>query len=769
MISLDDLIVPQTKDQMLEVLLEAMQGVGQIFQVGVDGAPPLGTGDLVVAGSPLQAYDVLIAIVDGGSTSTLGIQWSLDGGKSWSSTPGTATQSSGGSSPWVMQLLDYRASNAPTGLTLTFSDGYAPITGSWIAGESYGFATAVPTYSLTDFYTGSDQRTLLEADAQVDADFSTMISTVTAGGFTGLATLPWLQLLAFQIYGLMPKLALPTIGQVELNDGGGAGPFTLQPGQPIVQAESGNVYQGAVSAPAVVPKLHSIRMLVQASNPGSGYNDPSDELTSLITSLPGVSVINVLGSNLGAAPWLATTGYLAGALVRPPGGNAFVYGAQTGGTSSAVLPAFPTSIGQTVNDNGITWVCYGVDTAANSYVQSGQGAAPGAAFAQQNGVISEVASIVVQMSTGGFCGSAQITVSVDGGLTFGAPITLPQMNGLTAAAGILPNWAPNTVTALDAEVYPLTKNGFFFEATDIGAGPHQTGGAEPAWPANVGGTVVDGDITWTNVGAGRAILTIDGVGAVPVPVASGADPNLAGTVWLGFIDGAGGSFGNPAQAAAFYPNDVYTWTTDWATQYGSDAETAAQLALRCQQQWPSLAMGFPIPEIEGWAKKASDEVVIASASIDPAGTGVINLFVASASGPVSAAGLAAVEQYVSPRLGAVSLGLNGVPTGLAYTVQSQEITLSGTITFTGSSQAAVNQQLAAALNAYALIIGVGNEQGTVVIRYSQLLAILQGLPGVTNNQGYVEAFTADGGAVDIVLNSGYLASFNLAGLNLVQA
>lgn len=75
-------------------------------------------------------------------------------------------------------------------------------------------------------------------------------------------------------------------------------------------------------------------------------------------ALAGLSYVSC---NANAAAWAAATPYGAGAEVRPvAGNNGFCYYTIAGGTSGGAEPAWPTTIGNTVVDGTVTWICMGV-------------------------------------------------------------------------------------------------------------------------------------------------------------------------------------------------------------------------------------------------------------------------------------------------------------------------------------------------------------------------------------------------------------------------
>lgn len=73
-----------------------------------------------------------------------------------------------------------------------------------------------------------------------------------------------------------------------------------------------------------------------------------------------------------ADQWAADTAYSAGDTVKPTSENGYIYKATVGGTSDSSEPTFPTTIGDTVVDNGVTWECWSVNV-SESEIASGNG------------------------------------------------------------------------------------------------------------------------------------------------------------------------------------------------------------------------------------------------------------------------------------------------------------------------------------------------------------------------------------------------------------
>lgn len=64
-------------------------------------------------------------------------------------------------------------------------------------------------------------------------------------------------------------------------------------------------------------------------------------------------------ANSWGTQWAGTTAYVAGQIVIPTVANGFVYQCVVGGTSGNSQPTWPTIVGESVSDSGVTWSCLG--------------------------------------------------------------------------------------------------------------------------------------------------------------------------------------------------------------------------------------------------------------------------------------------------------------------------------------------------------------------------------------------------------------------------
>lgn len=85
---------------------------------------------------------------------------------------------------------------------------------------------------------------------------------------------------------------------------------------------------------------------------GTGYTANGLALSS--------KTLAVTAANSWGTQWAATTAYAKGDVVRPTAGNGYLYRAQGAGTSGGSQPTWPTTVGATVVDSGVTWTNVGV-------------------------------------------------------------------------------------------------------------------------------------------------------------------------------------------------------------------------------------------------------------------------------------------------------------------------------------------------------------------------------------------------------------------------
>lgn len=281
--TLDALLKAPTKEALRETLLKELQGIGFTRQSGFS------PGAVTLTGQPNNAYQVRVEVLSSGNLGVATFRWSTDGGLTWSvalTVPVSGTFAIPG-----------------TALVIAFTDGPSGSGSSFLVGDVFAIDTRVPVLQATAWQTGSVPLSLVENDAAVLEDVYALARVLAAGGFLDTASGPWLELLAFNVYGLVKFPGVTTVGTVRLTDLANGGPFTVSDGQVTVQAASGQRFTNVGSF--TLPQGGFVDVTFRAEQPGAAYNVGNNTITSLVTALPGV-----LPSNppLPSGTWVTTQG-----------------------------------------------------------------------------------------------------------------------------------------------------------------------------------------------------------------------------------------------------------------------------------------------------------------------------------------------------------------------------------------------------------------------------------------------------------------------------
>jgi uncharacterized phage protein gp47/JayE len=166
-------------------------------------------------------------------------------------------------------------------------------------------AAADPSFPVTSWREGDVARTLTEIDAKSLSELSLLIAAIAAGGYRTTAKGAWLRLLARENYDLEFNAAQVTAGDVVLTDAGGAGPFTITPGQLWFASASGLRFQSANTDNLLLPQGGTVAVPVRAESPGAAFNVANGTITTMLTPLPGVTCSNPAG---GSGTWIMAQG-----------------------------------------------------------------------------------------------------------------------------------------------------------------------------------------------------------------------------------------------------------------------------------------------------------------------------------------------------------------------------------------------------------------------------------------------------------------------------
>lgn len=124
------------------------------------------------------------------------------------------------------------------------------------------------------------------------------------------------------------------------------------------------------SAPNIDFISDTIKIMLTTSSytPNYATHDYKDDVTNEVSGTGysaggatlGTKALTVTAANSFATTWATATAFTAGKIVRPTSGNTYLYRCSVAGTSHASTePTWPTTVGATVTDNGITWTNVG--------------------------------------------------------------------------------------------------------------------------------------------------------------------------------------------------------------------------------------------------------------------------------------------------------------------------------------------------------------------------------------------------------------------------
>lgn len=157
-------------------------------------------------------------------------------------------------------------------------------------------------FQLTDWNSGSIQRTFLESASAIGADVASLVTEVANFCYNRYATGGALREYSRSSYGNTPGLAVKTKGPATLASTA-ASAYTLQVGQLIASTDNDVDFTNVTGG--VLPANGTLVLQWEALLGGSGGNVPNNAIKRLKTPLAGVTVSNPAGLS---GIWYTTSG-----------------------------------------------------------------------------------------------------------------------------------------------------------------------------------------------------------------------------------------------------------------------------------------------------------------------------------------------------------------------------------------------------------------------------------------------------------------------------
>lgn len=174
-------------------------------------------------------------------------------------------------------------------MTATLEELVTPMTVAE-AQESVYTALAVRGVQTTGWKPGGVVRTIIAALAIILAAFSQLQAALARSGFLDLARGAWLTLLARYVYGVERDLGTFASGTILATNAGG-GVYSGTAGDLIVANGNGKTYRNT-AAYSIAALATNVEIAVEAVEIGSASTSLAGDITTLVTTLNGVTVTN---------------------------------------------------------------------------------------------------------------------------------------------------------------------------------------------------------------------------------------------------------------------------------------------------------------------------------------------------------------------------------------------------------------------------------------------------------------------------------------------